>query len=431
VTGDVHKLGEVLRTAREGKGVDLARVERDTKIRERYLSALERGEYRELPGAVYTKGFLRNYGAYLGLDPEYLIDLYRIETATAAGQRPARPAGPPRPLGARRTRAFVVTPGAVVAAILTILVGGFVAYLGFEIVSFARTPELRIVEPPGNVNGHTELEITVRGVTEPNASVKVSNLPENPTVVADEDGNFEVTVELLPGSNVMQLIASDPATGRDSEMEQRTILVVSDVAGSPSAAPVALTLDAPEPNASVRGAVPVAGTASPNAKVTVTAKLVRPPQPNFTITDGADQRVRVEPVAPAPPDPLRLTADAQGGFRGELALRPGRWRLNVASEGGEPIGRRVDVRTGDGVRATLHLNGAASYLEVEEDGTAVDGVSGGIAAAGDRITLVANDDIRIFAGNAGAVRVTINGVGIGVMGADGAVVEWRITRAEG
>jgi Domain of unknown function (DUF4115) len=177
--------------------------------------------------------------------------------------------------------------------------------------------------------------------------------------------------------------------------------------------------------------VPVAGTASPNAKVTVTAKLVRPPQPNFTITDGADQRVRVEPVAPAPPDPLRLTADAQGGFRGELALRPGRWRLNVASEGGEPIGRRVDVRTGDGVRATLHLNGAASYLEVEEDGTAVDGVSGGIAAAGDRITLVANDDIRIFAGNAGAVRVTINGVGIGVMGADGAVVEWRITRAEG
>ena len=36
-----HKLGEVLRTAREAKGVDLARVERDTKIRARYLSALE------------------------------------------------------------------------------------------------------------------------------------------------------------------------------------------------------------------------------------------------------------------------------------------------------------------------------------------------------------------------------------------------------
>ena len=90
MTGDVHKLGEVLRTAREGKGVDLARVERDTKIRERYLSALERGDYRDLPGAVYTKGFLRNYGAYLGLDPEYLIDLYRIESAARRRRAPAR-----------------------------------------------------------------------------------------------------------------------------------------------------------------------------------------------------------------------------------------------------------------------------------------------------------------------------------------------------
>ena len=161
MTGDVHKLGEVLRTAREGKGVDLARVERDTKIRERYLSALERGEYRELPGAVYTKGFLRNYGAYLGLDTEYLIDLYRIESAAAAGQRPARPAAPPRPLGARRTRAFVVTPGAVVAAILTISSAASSPTSGFEIVNFARTPELRITSPPGDVNGHTELEITV------------------------------------------------------------------------------------------------------------------------------------------------------------------------------------------------------------------------------------------------------------------------------
>ena len=94
----------MLRTAREAKGVDLARVERDTKIRERYLSALEDGDYAELPGAVYTKGFLRNYGAYLGLDTEYLIDLYRLESsqptereahrahAAPADQHPPQPA---------------------------------------------------------------------------------------------------------------------------------------------------------------------------------------------------------------------------------------------------------------------------------------------------------------------------------------------------
>ena len=298
MTGDVHKLGEVLRTAREGKGVDLARVERDTKIRQRYLSALERGDYADLPGAVYTKGFLRNYGAYLGLDPEYLIDLYRIESAAAPGARARTPA-PPRPLAARRSRAFVVTPGAVVAAILTIMVGGFVAYLGFEFVNFARTPELRITDPPANVNGYTDLEITIRGVTEPNASVKVSNLPENPTVVADADGQFEVVVGLLPGSNVVQLVASDPTTSRDSEMEQRTILVVTDAAGGPSAAPIALSLDQPVADRTFRGPVPVAGTAPPGAELTVTATLVERPAATFTVADGAGQPVRVEATTSA------------------------------------------------------------------------------------------------------------------------------------
>ena len=60
-TEPTPSLPERLYAARERKGVDLYRAERDTKIRARYLGALERGDYKDLPGAVYTKGFLRNY----------------------------------------------------------------------------------------------------------------------------------------------------------------------------------------------------------------------------------------------------------------------------------------------------------------------------------------------------------------------------------
>ena len=197
MSSESHKLGEVLRAAREAKGVDLARVERETKIRERYLSALERGEYRELPGAVYTKGFLRNYGSYLALDPEYLIDLYRLETSATTAER-SRTQAPPRPLAVRRRRTFIITPGTVVAALLTIGVGALVAWIGYEFVNFARTPELRITEPVGNVSEHPVPEITIRGVTAPNATLTIKGLPENPTAQADEDGSFEVTVALLP-----------------------------------------------------------------------------------------------------------------------------------------------------------------------------------------------------------------------------------------
>ncbi len=77
-------LPERLLAARERKGVDLYRAERDTKIRSRYLAALEQGDYRELPGAVYTKGFLRNYALYLGLDPEDVIRQWKRERGDAS-----------------------------------------------------------------------------------------------------------------------------------------------------------------------------------------------------------------------------------------------------------------------------------------------------------------------------------------------------------
>src|SRR5450756_1948578 len=82
----VASLPERLLTARERKGVDLFRAERDTKIRARYLAALERGDYRELPGAVYTKGFLRNYALYLGLDPDDVLEQWRRERGDGGAQ---------------------------------------------------------------------------------------------------------------------------------------------------------------------------------------------------------------------------------------------------------------------------------------------------------------------------------------------------------
>ncbi len=428
MTDQDHKLGEVLRAAREAKEVDLIRVERDTKIRERYLSALERGEYRELPGAVYTKGFLRNYGAYLGLDPEYLIDLYRLETSSIAAERPSSP-GPPRPITVRRRRTFVVTPGAVAAAILTILVGAFVAWLGYEFVNFARTPELRIVEPAGDVAAHTESSITIRGVTSPDATITVSGLPENPTTTADADGNFEMTLGLLPGSNEIRLQAMDPVTDRPSAVSVVRVNVVSDVEPSPSVEGVALTLDQPEADATITGPVAVSGTAAPGEEIVLSAVLITAPTPTFTVTDAAGAAVKLTPAAPSAPEAASITADAAGAFSGSLSLRAGTWDVVVTPASTEPVTRRVTIRPGDGIVAALRLDGGDSYLELEEDGVPVAGVSGGISDDGERIEMSANETMRIFAGNAGAVRLTINGIGLGAMGGNGAVIEWRIARS--
>jgi len=218
------RLGEVLRAAREAKFIDLPRVERDTRIPARYLSALERGEYRDLPGAVYARGFLRNYGIYLGLDPEYLIDLYRLEQGSPGLERASeRSRIEPRRL--RVPRALVITPGALAATVLTVLVVAFGIYLVREFVTFARTPDLQITEPATDVVGWPGNHYTIRGITEPNATITVDGLSENPTVKADASGAFVVSVKLVPGANVVTLVANDPLTGRDSSAARRTITV--------------------------------------------------------------------------------------------------------------------------------------------------------------------------------------------------------------
>jgi cytoskeleton protein RodZ len=67
------ELGDRLRLAREAKGLTLEQVEAMTKIRRRYLQALEEENYGQLPGEVFVRGFLRNYALALGLDPQEII----------------------------------------------------------------------------------------------------------------------------------------------------------------------------------------------------------------------------------------------------------------------------------------------------------------------------------------------------------------------
>lgn len=57
--------------------IDVQEVEEATKIRSKFLRALENEEYDLLPGQSYVKSFLRTYSEYLGLDPRVMVDMYR------------------------------------------------------------------------------------------------------------------------------------------------------------------------------------------------------------------------------------------------------------------------------------------------------------------------------------------------------------------
>ena len=66
----MKEIGKFLRERREAKGISLIEVEKDLKIRKKYLQALEDGNFSIIPGKAYIVGYLRNYSKYLGIEEE-------------------------------------------------------------------------------------------------------------------------------------------------------------------------------------------------------------------------------------------------------------------------------------------------------------------------------------------------------------------------
>ncbi len=79
----MDELGHVLREARETMGLTLAEAEEKTRINRRFLEALEKGAYHDLPTPVHVRGFLRNYARFLNLDPVPLLERYELAKQNA------------------------------------------------------------------------------------------------------------------------------------------------------------------------------------------------------------------------------------------------------------------------------------------------------------------------------------------------------------
>jgi cytoskeleton protein RodZ len=117
------EIGARLREARMRAKIEINEVELRTKIRAKYLRALENEEWQLLPGEVYVKSFLRTYGAYLGLDTRQLLDDFKREYEDPSDHelRPIAPLGRERERE-RGPRGPNVPPWVAVAAVLVIVV---------------------------------------------------------------------------------------------------------------------------------------------------------------------------------------------------------------------------------------------------------------------------------------------------------------------
>ena len=118
-------IGETLREARMRQRLDIADVEQRTKIRAKYLRALENEEFGMLPGPTFVKTFLRTYAEVLGLDPHVLVEEFRA-SYEGDDEFDLKPLGPPAAMSRDRGRRPSVGPGMLALLVVVAVVGALV-----------------------------------------------------------------------------------------------------------------------------------------------------------------------------------------------------------------------------------------------------------------------------------------------------------------
>jgi len=118
----VFEIGNSLREARERQGLGYPEIELATKIRAKYIRALEEEDFTAIPGDAYIRGFLRTYAEYLGLDGDVYVDEYASRFITSwRDELPPRPERRRIRAGVRRLErraVMLVLAGIVLVAVL-------------------------------------------------------------------------------------------------------------------------------------------------------------------------------------------------------------------------------------------------------------------------------------------------------------------------
>jgi len=193
----MRNVGEILSGKRKSLGLKLEDVEKETKIRQRYLEAIEKNEFSRISDSTIVKGFIRNYAQALNLSPEYVLAVFRRDFCeNEKGQ--IIPRGIVEPLDEKR---FYWTPKATFILVIFLLLGSFAFFFTRQYLKFSSAPPLEVISPKEGQIFKEKLEVS--GRTDKDASVKV----DGTLISISENGEFKEEIILPRGENVVTIEA--------------------------------------------------------------------------------------------------------------------------------------------------------------------------------------------------------------------------------
>ena len=237
-----QSLAKILHRRRESLEISLSEAEQATRIRGSYLEAIESGNYDELKDDVYSKGYVRNYADYLGLETKPIIKIYERERAAQREMKrqSRRKAGDVIKLGLQPIRAtrMVVTPrtfliGSVLAMFLVV-----VGYIGWQVAVLSAPPRLIInSDEPTVVNSNYGF---VSGMVDGGADLYINDSP----VLVGSDGGFRERIALVGGRNEIKLTAKN-RLGKVAVQTYAITAILASQLVTPAAVPLPATVVTP------------------------------------------------------------------------------------------------------------------------------------------------------------------------------------------
>lgn len=223
-----QSIGDKLKRARIRRKISVAQVEEATKIRDKFILALESDSWELIPSEVYGRGYLERYAEFLQLPVEVIMKQYdreRTMYARSCKETQVELAPPAR----LRIPRFLLTPRFFVVVLVLVGLSGAGFELYKQIRLFTADPFIHLVAPAeAKESSPSELIVSTNTLTFTGQTAIGAALDVNGRAVAvNDDGSFTTTVEVHTGANELVFTATNKHGGSEPKIttERRTIIV--------------------------------------------------------------------------------------------------------------------------------------------------------------------------------------------------------------
>lgn len=184
-------VGEMLSKERINKGLTLKQVEKETRIREVQLIAIEKNNWNGFSSKIYITGVIKNYARYLGLDAHKMIVFFRRDYEKKEEVKFKKRVS---------SQYFHPQTKRLAIAAVVIIAVFFICYFGYQIMLFLAPPKVTILSPKESSFKKVD-HVKIEGVTEKDASVSIFG----ERIYQNKDGIFEYDFPLKQHINELTI----------------------------------------------------------------------------------------------------------------------------------------------------------------------------------------------------------------------------------